>query len=635
MYHHGYSRSDKWLTWRVWAPHTHLVDLLVYSGTTPLKVTMNRGSDGWHSVQSEFVRSGTRYAFKLNGDHIRPDPASRWQPDGVHRSSALFFPEEHSWHDAEWKGIQRTDLVIYELHVGTFTHAGTFDAVIGRLPALRELGITAIELMPVSQFPGSRNWGYDGVHPFAVHNSYGGPSGLQRLVDACHSHGLALFLDVVYNHLGPEGNYVTEFGPYYDCNHPTPWGPALNIDGDTQAVRHFVLDNVRYWLRDFHVDGLRIDAAHTIIDNSTPHILRQIQQLADEEARLQNREIHIVAETSSNDVRLVESNAQTGFGLTAQWNDDFHHSIHALLTGETCGYYSKFGSHHQLVKTLNDNFAHSEAPTRHIDSSRFVVSIQNHDQIGNRPSGNRLGTIVTQEQLRLAAGVLLLSPFLPMLFMGEEYGEVQPFPYFCSFDDVDLIESIRAGRRNEFAGCHDETKAPDPQSERTFQSAHIRWNWTDNSREQKMRHWYRDLLALRRMLSSLTNHSDCLALWHDRMGRSSGSNILSTEFIDGLDNQSRHAQRQGVLELLRSAHSSLSGSRTAAYFNFSERSQDVTGTIVECVEAADCELLLSSEWPEYDGRRARDSHSLRRHSSWTLLPFEVMVFSVAPPKSRQ
>lgn len=644
MYHHGHTRVGDRVTWRVWAPNVETLELVVHSGGEPFITTMERSSDGWYSVSVDNCTKLARYAFRLDGDRVRPDPASRWQPDGVHNSSALYFPDEFIWLDAGWKGIARKDLVLYELHVGTFTAAGTFDAIIGRLPELCELGVTAIELMPIAQFPGTRNWGYDGVHPFAVQNSYGGPTGLQRLVDACHSHSLALFLDVVYNHLGPEGNYIAEFGPYFTSKHQTPWGSAFNMDDDSQAVRQFFLDNVRYWLREFHVDGLRLDAVHAITDDSCMHILCDIQQVADEESKRQGRAIHVIAESNSNDVRLVEPTSRKGYGLAAQWNDDFHHSVHALLTGERSGYYSDFGSHHQLVKTLNDNFAYDGCrsvyrnrdhgkPARHLAGDRFVASIQNHDQIGNRPAGDRLGLLLRTEQQRLAAGVLILSPFLPLLFMGEEYGETQPFPYFCSFQDPELIQSIRDGRSREFAGFDWGINLPDPQSEETFRSAQIRWEWRDDLPQSRMRNWYRALLKLRRGMPPLRNSNDRVAIWHDRMGRSAGSRKLSTEVIEGLDGGDLMTQSHGVLELIRSESLHIQDSRVVSYFNFSDRSQDLTGTYAECVDPTDWQIILSSEWPEFGGRHLNVHSPPGIANSWQLLPFEVIVLST--PKTEE
>ncbi len=401
---------------------------------------------------------GLRYAYVLPNQVDRPDPASRWQPEGVHRPSATFFPETSDWSDDGWRGVPRGDLVIYELHVGTFTPEGTFEAVARRLPELAELGVTAIELMPVAQFPGERNWGYDGVYPNAVQNTYGGPRELQRLVNAAHHAGLAVFLDVVYNHFGPEGNYLSDFGPYFTDRYRTPWGAAMNFDGaDSDPVRQFVVDNARSWCRDFHVDGLRLDAVHSIFDFSPRHILAEIQDAVQAEARRRERPALVIAETNQNDVRLIAPRERGGYGLDGLWSDDFHHSLHALLTRERTSYYADFGFPEQLAKSYSDVFVNDgnysafhrrRHGTKVDDSPRtcFVVCSQNHDQVGNRALGDRLSSLWPPATQRLSCTLLLLSPCTPLLFMGQEYGETNPFPFFCSFSDTDLVEAVRGGR---------------------------------------------------------------------------------------------------------------------------------------------------------------------------------------------
>lgn len=624
LYLHGPARSGNDITWRVWAPHAHSVQLVFSSHARDRVIEMSPLKGGWFAASVAHGIEGQRYAFRLDNNRVRPDPASRWQPDGVHQPSALFFAEDFVWLDAGWRGVARADLVFYELHVGTFTPEGTFDAVIPRLPELRELGITAIELMPVAQFPGDRDWGYDGVHPFAVQNSYGGPRALQRLVDACHREGLALFLDVVYNHLGPEGNYLGEFGTYFTDKHRTPWGAALNFDDrGCDAVRQFVLDNVRYWLHDFHVDGLRLDAVQAIFDQSATHILQDIQHVAEQEAARQDRAIHIVAESNLNDARLIDAHERQGYELAAVWNDDFHHAVHTLLTGERNGYYSDFGQPEQLVKSLNDNFAYDGGHSpyhgrqhgtraRHLAGDHFVASIQNHDQVGNRAIGDRFGTQLAPEQQRLAAGVLLLSPFLPLLFMGEEYGEQNPFPFFCSFGDEALIEAVRQGRRFEFTDFEWPDQLPDPQSEATFRSAQLRWQWPNGSWHAGLRNWYRTLLHLRREWPPLRDRMHRVALWHDR--------IATAEPSD-------KDRPQGVLELIRGDDMLGDASRIVAYFNFSERSQDLTGTFVGRGDPTDWQPLLSSEWPQFGGRHANRHSPGRTAKAWQLLPLEVLVLS--------
>lgn len=472
------------------------------------------------TFSAEGIIEGQRYAFSLDGGRDLPDPASRWQPDGVHAPSAVWDPTGFSWTDGGWKGISRQDLAIYELHVGSFTNEGTFAGVTERLQALKELGVTAIELMPVAQFPGRRNWGYDGAYWYAVQNSYGGPRELQRLVDACHAAGLAVILDVVYNHLGPEGNYLSEFGPYFTDRYHTPWGRAVNYDDrGSDEVRDFVLHNVRQWVRDFHVDGLRLDAVHAIYDHSPRHILADIKRTADAEAVMSGRPVHIIAESNLNDVRLLLPPERGGDNLDAQWSDDFHHCVHTLLTREQAGYYCDFDAPApQLAKVLNSTFAYDGnysrfrerrhgAPDSNLPGDRFIVSIQTHDQVGNRARGERLSVLVNPTSLRLAAALLMLSPYTPLLFMGEEYGEERPFPFFCDFGDPALQNAVRTGRRQEFAEFAWSGDVPDPQNEATFLASKLAWTWPEGSWQAGLRRLYRDLLAARRRWPALRDRA--------------------------------------------------------------------------------------------------------------------------------
>jgi maltooligosyltrehalose trehalohydrolase len=487
----------------------------------------DRGQRSTHPMRADDQRvftasrggivEGQRYSFSLDEGPDLPDPASRWQPDGVHAPSAVWDPNRSAWTDADWTGIKREDLVIYELHVGAFTDEGTFAAIVPRLASLRTLGITAIELMPVGQFPGTRNWGYDGVYWFAVQDSYGGPRELQTLIDQCHAAGIAVILDVVYNHLGPEGNYLGRFGPYLTDHHRTPWGSAINYDDrDSDFVRDFVLQNVRQWVRHFHVDGLRLDAVQAIVDAGPRHILADIKSAAEDEGTKRGWPAYVIAESALNDVRLLHKQEAGGHGLDAQWSDDFHHSVHALLTGERDGYYADFQSPAALVKALNDTFVldgcySSFLGRRHggradnLPGDRFVVSIQTHDQVGNRALGDRLSTTLQPAQLRLAASLLLLSPHLPLLFMGEEYGETRPFPFFCDFGDPLFQEATRRGRREEFAGFT-WGEIPDPQCEATFRSAKLTWAWSEGSWNAGLYHLYMDLLLARRTWPALRDY---------------------------------------------------------------------------------------------------------------------------------
>lgn len=481
-------KPDGSVLWRVWAPRARRVELVLFDGTQRRSVPMTAALHGYFTHEQPNVPDGQRYAYRLDEGSDRPDPATRWQPDGVHKPSAVLRPERFQWSNTSWKGVQRADLVLYELHVGTFTPEGTFDAVIPRLQSLRELGITAIEIMPIAQFPGNRNWGYDGVHPYAAQNTYGGPHGLQRLVDACHAAGLGVVLDVVYNHLGPEGNYAGNFGPYVSDRYRTPWGAAFNYDDSgCDAVRDFVLDNVRYWVGTYRLDGLRLDAVQTIFDNSPKHILRCIKEAAEETAQRLGHPVHIIAETDANDPRLLEVPERGGFGLDGVWHDDFHHVLHTHWTGERQGYYSDFGEKAHLPKLLERTFVYDGnfsafrnrrhgAPVGDLTGDRFVVCSQNHDQVGNRAVGDRLSALVPAPALRSAACFTLLSPHVPMLFMGEEYGERRPFLFFCSFGDHKLVEAVRKGRRGEFAAFGWHGEVPDPQAESTFEKSKPTWH---------------------------------------------------------------------------------------------------------------------------------------------------------------
>ncbi len=503
----GASLHDGTVTFRVWAPRCRSVDVVI-EGRRPHP--MAPGEGGMFELALRPLPPGTRYHYRLDGERYRPDPASRWQPEGVHGPSVVVDPEDFPWTDQAFAGHALADLVIYELHVGTFTTAGTFEAVIGHLNGLRDLGVTAIELMPVAEFPGSRNWGYDGVHLFAPQSTYGGPRGLRRLVDACHARGLSVILDVVYNHLGPEGNYLGEFGPYFTDRYKTPWGPAINYDGaDAAGVRRHVVENARYWVREFHVDGLRFDAVHAIHDASPVHILTEVAEAARDEARRLGRPVHVIAESHDNDRRLVLPRSEGGLGLDAVWSDDFHHALHVRLTGEREGYYVDFSDPAHLPRALAEGFAfqgqHAEyfgrergTPSADLPGHRFVIFVQNHDQVGNRAQGDRLGVLVPFEALKLAAGLLFVAPAVPLLFMGEEYGETSPFQFFTSFLDPALVEAVRRGRAAEFARFAWKRPIPDPGAPSTFLASRLNHALATAPRHRELREWYRQWIALRR-----------------------------------------------------------------------------------------------------------------------------------------
>ncbi|KUK41393.1 MAG: Malto-oligosyltrehalose trehalohydrolase [Clostridia bacterium 62_21] len=495
----------------VWAPLADRVAVHVVAPREQL-VPLARDERGYHCGAVTGVEPGSLYFYVLDGEKERPDPASRCQPDGVHGPSRVVDTRAFPWSDRDWRAPAAQDLVLYELHVGTFTPAGTFEAVIPHLDGLRELGVNAVELLPVAQFPGSRNWGYDGVYPFAVQNSYGGPEGLQRLVDACHRRGLAVVLDVVYNHLGPEGNYLGDFAPYFTDRYRTPWGAALNFDGaDSDEVRRFFIENALYWVTDFHIDGLRLDAVHAIVDTSAFPFLEELAAAVHRQADRLGRRVYVIAESDLNDPRVIRPRTLGGHGLDAQWSDDFHHALHALLTGERDGYYRDFGTLEHLARAFRDGYVYTGQYSlyrrrRHGNKPRlcaphqFVVFAQNHDQVGNRARGERLSALTDFAGLKLAACAVILSPFVPLLFMGEEYGETAPFQYFTGHTDPALIEAVREGRRREFAAFSWEEEVPDPQDEATFIRSRLRHELAREGRHRVLRAFYRHLIQLRREL---------------------------------------------------------------------------------------------------------------------------------------
>ena len=514
----------------VWAPHAKSVEVRIldprdsFSAATMVQVS-NRSGDrliplekrvrGYHAGVVAGVEPGTRYVYCLDREKDRPDPASSFQPAGVHGASQVVDSRAFQWSDASWRGLSLDDYIIYEIHVGTFTPEGSFDAVVSHLEDIRKIGVTALELMPVAQFPGDRNWGYDGTYPFAVQNSYGGPEGLKKLVNACHECGLAVVLDVVYNHLGPEGNYLNDFGPYFTSQYQSLWGQALNFDGpDSDEVVRFFIENALYWLRDFHIDALRLDAIHGIVDRNAQPFLQLSARSVREFARQAGREIYLIAESDFNDVRFIQPAESGGCGLDAQWSDDFHHAQHALLTGERTGYYQDFGKLEHLEKAFKEGFVYSGQYSeyrrrRHGNSSRdipapkFVVFSQNHDQVGNRLLGDRLSTLVSFEALKLSAGILILSPYIPLLFMGEEWGERAPFQYFTSHSDPALVDAVRRGREAEFASFHWQGAPPDPQDEATFLRSKLDHSRRHTGWHQIMCGFYQELINLRKTLPGL------------------------------------------------------------------------------------------------------------------------------------
>lgn len=509
--YHGERRA----TFTFWAPRLRQAKLHIVSPVSRLIPMLKDAYGYWHATVTD-IDPGARYFYQWDDDIERPDPASYSQPQGVHAASQL-VDQRFKWTDQHWQALPLPQWVIYELHVGTFTAEGTFAAIIPRLPALQELGINALEIMPIAQFPGERNWGYDGVYPYAVQQSYGGLDDFKRLVDACHAHGLAVILDVVYNHLGPEGNYLWSLGHYFTDRYHTPWGGALNYDGAySTEVRAYILENARYWFENCHCDALRLDAVDTIYDFTAKHLLAELAETAAACSQYLGRRCYLIAESDLNDPRLIRSPANGGYGLDAQWSDDFHHALHAVLTHENHSYYQDFGAFEQLAQVYKQPFLYSGNYSKYrqrrhgADASdcaawRFLAYTQNHDQIGNRMSGERLSALLPFPALKLAAAATLLSPYLPMLFMGEEYGETRPFQYFISHSDADLIAAVRAGRQAEFVLHHAPNVAPDPQALSTFENSKLQWSLAHTGIHAQLRSFYQELLRLRRDLPALAN----------------------------------------------------------------------------------------------------------------------------------
>ncbi|MGB5420904.1 MAG: malto-oligosyltrehalose trehalohydrolase [Desulfobacterales bacterium] len=513
--------SDRRCRFEVWAPLVENVEVRL-TAPEDRRSAMNKHGAGYFTAVLDDIPPDTRYVYRLqyadSSARERPDPASRYQPDGVHEPSGV-VSADFDWNDAAWCGLPLSRYVVYELHVGTFTPEGTFDGVTRHLDELSDLGVTAVELMPVAQFPGNRNWGYDGVYPFAVQNSYGGPEGLKRLVNACHRKGLAVVLDVVYNHLGPEGNYLRDFGPYFTDFYQTPWGEALNFDGPhSDEVRRYFIENALQWIGEFHIDALRLDAVHAILDFSARPFLEELGRVVHRSAEELQRPIHLIAESALNDTRIVRPRELGGFNLDAQWNDDFHHSLHTALTRERSGYYRDYDGLKDLARAWQEGYvyagqysayrqrAHGNS-SRNVPARQLLVFAQNHDQVGNRMLGDRLAGMVSLEKQKLAAGLVLLSPFIPLIFMGEEYGETAPFQYFVSHTDPELVEAVRKGRRREFAAFDWQADSPDPQDEQTFLRSKLNRSLQREGHHRTMYEFHREVLGLRTRIPALANLS--------------------------------------------------------------------------------------------------------------------------------
>ena len=507
-------------SFRVWAPDAGGLLLVLRDGTAEREIAMTPAGAGWWDAEVADTGAGCDYGFRLDGGDPRPDPRSRWQPHGVHGLSRVLDPAAFPWTDQAWRGTHLPGAVLYELHVGTFTPGGTFDSALERLDHLVELGVDAVELLPVGGFNGDRGWGYDGVALFAAHEPYGGPAGLQRFVDGCHARGIGVVLDVVYNHLGPSGNYLPEFGPYFTATHSTPWGAAVNLDAaGSGEVRRFLLDNARSWLRDFHIDGLRVDAVHALVDESAVHLLEELADAVHALAAQVAKPLFVIAESDLNDPRVVRPREAGGHGFDAQWCDDVHHAVHSTVTGETQGYYVDFGPLPVLAKALTGAFVHDGTWStfrgrrhgRPVDrertaGSRFVTYLQDHDQVGNRATGDRITASTPLGLVLIGATLVLTSPFVPMLFMGEESAASTPWCYFTSHPEPALATAVRDGRRGEFAS-HGWAPGdvPDPQAAETCTASVLDWAEPEQPEHAAVLAFYRRLIALRRAVPELTD----------------------------------------------------------------------------------------------------------------------------------
>jgi maltooligosyltrehalose trehalohydrolase len=494
---------------RIWSPDAKdLTVKILHPSENILQLEKQQG-DYWIG-EFDNIKPGTRYKYRINKGFDRPDPASNYQPFDVHSESEIIDHTSFEWTDSKYKPVPLEDYIIYEMHIGTFTQEGTFEAAIEKIKHIKDLGITSVEIMPVAQFPGERNWGYDGVHLFAPQNSYGGPDGLKKLVNALHKNGLSVILDVVYNHFGPEGNYLQQYAPYFTNKYQTPWGNAINFDGEySNHVRNYFIQNALYWLDVFHFDALRLDAIDKIYDTGARHFLQELAENVKDYNQRTGQSKLLIAESDLNDDKIIRPLDQYGFGLDAQWSDDFHHSLHSLITGERDGYYSDFGTVEHMVKSISKGFVYdwkysafrkrkhgSDISKR--DLKQFVVCMQNHDQIGNRGLGERLSTLISFENYKLSSAALILSPYIPLLFMGQEFYETSPFLYFISHSDPELIKAVQKGRREEFNMFKWSSEVPDPFSEETFNNSKINWDFTSDGKSSAIFSFYKKLIEIRK-----------------------------------------------------------------------------------------------------------------------------------------
>lgn len=588
---------------RVWAPEA--VELALVLTTSGTRLPLEKTEDGYWHTDTDLLKEGDLYKIVVNGETEVPDPASLSQPEGVHGPSKALDLYRFSWTDNGWSNLPLDQYIFYELHAGTFTPEGTFEGIGQRLDYLKDLGVNAIEIMPVAQFPGSRNWGYDGVYPFAVQDSYGGAEGLQRLVDLCHSKGIAVVLDVVYNHLGPEGNYLGAVGPYFTSKYSTPWGHAINFDDAwCDGVREYFIENALMWFGDFHIDALRLDAVHAIKDFSPVHILREIKMHTDRLMKETGRTHYLITELDLNDTRFINPLSEGGYGMDAQWIDEFHHALRVTASSDRSGYYSDFNGIAHLAKSFRDAYVYDGQFSPHRNKKfgvkadknpgrQFIVFSQNHDQVGNRMLGERTSELASFEMRKLMAGAVLLSPYLPMLFMGEEWSEPNPFLYFVSHTDEQLADAVRTGRKEEFAAFHAEGEAPDPMSEETFNQSKLQWELTEQEPFSIMLRFYKNLIAIRKSIPALY----------------------------GLNRKQMHVNEDEKRQLLL-LHRWHEASHIACFMNFSAEPQDITVPHWQ----QQWKKLLDSAAPEWKGHEEAPA-IIAAGETITLLPESFILYS--------
>jgi maltooligosyltrehalose trehalohydrolase len=516
-------QPDKITVVCVWAPEKKILKIETKKNKI---ISLHQSGQGYWKTSTDEFKTGDEYKFLIDGEAY-PDPASLSQPHGVHNHSAIVDLNEFKWTDAEWRNIPLGDYIIYELHTGTFSIEGNFNGIISHLDYLLDLGINAVEIMPIAQFPGKKNWGYDGVYPFAVQNSYGGSVEFQKLVNECHRKGIAVILDVVYNHLGPEGNYLGKYAHYFTDKYKTPWGMAINFDDEwSDGVRNYFSENVLMWFRDFHIDALRMDAIHAIKDFSPVHILSDLKMHVNQLMQITGKNYYLLVESDLNDPRFIEPIEQNGCEMDAQWNDDFHHSVHVASTGENAGYYSDYNGSADLAKSFQDGFVYDGKYSfyrkktfgrklNNLNPKQLIVFSQNHDQIGNRKNGDRIGHQVNLEMIKLVSATVILSPFIPLLFMGEEWNCSSPFQYFVDHSDSSLVEAVRRGRREEFKSFQEGNDIPDPFDESTFRNSRLRWEELEKNTYQDVHSYYRKIILLRKKINSIPGNDDTVSSHYD------------------------------------------------------------------------------------------------------------------------